>query len=150
MLTRFWRHGNIVVNPDYEAATGFKHPFWELTDHDQMGRTGPWLERWQKQDRFHQLTVPINPPYKGWPQRYLVAHHTSPGSDHARIRVWAIAYELGQAPEREWLLLVQSPRKDRSDVEVVIPGYGTVEVDVPRESAFYHLREGATGPERLR
>ncbi len=150
VLTRFWRRGTLVVNPDYEATTGFKHPFWELTDHDQGKRHGPWLDRWQKQDRFHLLNVAVNPPFKSWPQRYEVAWHTSPSSDHARIRVWAIAYKLGTAPNREWLLIVQSPRKDRDRVEVEVPGYGKVEVAVPRTSAFYHLRENAAEASRVR
>ncbi len=151
VLTRFWRRGTLVVNPDYEAATGFKHPFWELTDHDQGKRHGPWLERWQKQDRFYQLNVAVNPPFKGWPQRYEVAWHTSASEDeHARIRVWAIAYELGTAPNREWLLIVQSPRKDRDQVAVEVPGYGKVEVAVPRAAAFYHLHENTTAVKRIR
>ena len=52
------------------------------------------------------------------------------------------AYELGQTPDREWLLYVQSPREDRKAVEVKVPGFGETSVDVPRAGAFYHLREG--------
>ena len=149
VLTRFWRKGTLVVNPDYEAATGVKHPFWELTDLDKQGRVGPWLERWKKQDRFHQLTVPINPPFAKWPQRYEVAFQANPDDEQSLIKVWAFAYELGEAPKREWLLYVQSPREDRKTVEVKVPGFGDVSVDVPRTGAFYHLREGHPAPTRV-
>ena len=149
VLTRFWRKGTLVVNPDYEAATGVKHPFWELTDLDRAGRVGPWLELWKKQDRFHQLTVPINPPFAKWPQRYEVAFQANPDDEQSLIKVWAFAYELGEAPKREWLLYVQSPREDRKTVEVKVPGFGDVGVDVPRTGAFYHLREGHPAPTRV-
>ncbi|MEI8229134.1 MAG: hypothetical protein WCH77_12865 [Planctomycetota bacterium] len=149
VLTRFWRKGTLVVNPDYEAATGAKHPFWELTDLDRAGRVGPWLERWKKQDRFHQLTVPINPPFAKWPQRYEVAFQANPDDEQSLIKVWAFAYELGEAPKREWLLYVQSPREDRKAVEVKVPGFADVSVDVPRTGAFYHLREGHPTPTRV-
>jgi hypothetical protein len=146
VLTRFWRHGRLVVNPDYERATGVKHPFWDATDLDKQGRVGPWLALWKKQDRFHQLTVPINPPFEKWPQCWHVYFESRPWDDHSLIKVWAFAYELGSAPQREWLLFVQSPREDRTDVAVVVPGYGDVRVDVPRRGAFYHLEEGDRSP----
>ncbi len=146
VLARFWRQGLLVVNPDYEAATGFKHPLWELTDDDAYGRYGPWRDRWQQQDRFHQLTVAINPPFAGWPQRYEVANHTAPFSTQALIKVWAIAYQRGEAPQREWLLVTQSPRADRGAVSITVPGFGEVSVHVARRGSFYHLREGHPTP----
>jgi hypothetical protein len=149
VLTRFWRKGTLVVNPDYEAATGLKHPYWELTDLDKGGKVGPWLDLWKKQDRFYQLTVPINPPFAKWPQRYEVAFQANPDDENALIKVWAFAYELGQSPDREWMLYVQSPREDRKAVEVKVPGFGDVSVDVPRSGAFYHLQEGKEGVKRV-
>jgi hypothetical protein len=148
VLTRFWRKGALVVNPDYEAATGVKHPFWELTDLHK-GINTPWLDLWKKQDRFYQLTVPINPPFAKWPQRYEVAFQAMPYDEQALIKVWAFAYELGKAPQREWLLYVQSPREDRQAVEVKLPGFGDVAVDVTRSGAFYHLQEGKQGAVRV-
>ena len=62
--------------------------------------------------------------------------------DSGKAVGWAFAYELGQTPDREWLLYVQSPREDRKEVEVKVPGFGDTSVDVPRTGAFYHLREG--------
>jgi hypothetical protein len=149
VLTRFWRKGTLVVNPDYETATGVKHPLWELTDLDKSGKVGPWLELWKKQDRFHQLTVPINPSFAKWPQGHQVAFQANHDDEDAVIKVWAFAYELGQSPDREWLLYVQSPREDRKAVEVKVPGFGGSSVDVPRTGAFYHLREGHPAPTRV-
>ncbi len=147
VLTRFWRLGTLVVNPEYEAATGHKHPMWELTDDDEGGRVGPWLGRWKKQDRFYQLSCPLNPPFKAWPQRYEVGYNTLPDSNNAVIKVWALAYVLGEAPKRQWLLLAQSPRQDRKAVQISIPGFGKTVVDVARSGSFYRLVEGQAKPE---
>ena len=93
--------------------------------------------------------MPINPPFAKWPQRYEVAFQANPDDEDALIKVWAFAYELGQSPDREWLLYVQSPREDRKAVEVKVPGFGDVSVDVPRSGAFYHLQEGKKGATRI-
>ncbi len=50
---------------------------------------------------------------------------------------------------REWMLYVQSPREDRKAVEVKVPGFGDVAVDVTRSGAFYHLQEGKKGAARV-
>jgi hypothetical protein len=55
---------------------------------------------------------------------------------------FALIRELGQSPDREWMLYVQSPREDRKAVEVKVPGFGDVAVDVTRSGCFYHLQEG--------
>ena len=47
------------------------------------------------------------------------------------------------------MLYVQSPREDRKAVEVKVPGFGDVAVDVTRSGAFYHLQEGKKGAARV-
>lgn len=104
----------------------------------------PWKTLWAGEDRFFQLTVGINPPFKVWPKDNDVSD-TSPTNVSGRIKVWAIAYALRQAPDREWLLILQSPTENRKDVEVTVPGFGDVKVDVAQRGSFYHLKEGKTG-----
>jgi hypothetical protein len=147
VLTRFWRQGRLVVNPEYEAATGFKHPMNEGVDHSKPP-VEPWATLWKQQDRFFQLTVGINPPFAVWPLGNGVSS-TGPDNANTTIKVWAIAYELGTAPKREWLLITQSPREDRKAVEVTVPGFGSTTVEVTRQGSFHLLREGQKQASRL-
>ena len=100
-----------------------------------------WGKRWAGLDCFFQLSVAINPPFAAWPAGANVTN-TWPDQPNAVIKVWAIAYELGKTPNREWLLITQSPREDRKAVQVTVPGFGNIAVDVTRSGAFYHLHEG--------
>lgn len=137
VLTRFWRKGKLMANPAYTEQTKNLHP---------MNETGEfWDKRWAGLDRFFQLSVAINPPFTQWPAGNGVTR-TATEQPGALIKVWAIAYELGTAPKREWLLITQSPREDRKAVVVTVPGYGDTTVDVARRGSFHHLREGAKTP----
>ncbi len=138
VLTRFWRKGVMVPNSDYQKETGRNHPMGDGLNKE------PWKSLWAGEDRFFQLTVDINPPFKVWPKDNDVSD-TSPDNVNGRIKVWAIAYELGQAPKREWLLIAQSPSEDRKNVAVTVPGFGNVKVDAAIRGSFYHLQEGKTG-----
>jgi len=57
------------------------------------------------------------------------------------IPVFSLALVTGQVPQRCWLLYAHSPLKDRRDVEITIPEFGVVTVDVPRAGAFYTTDE---------
>lgn len=144
-LKDFWRNGKLVVNPDYEAATGHKHPFYALTDIDKSGKVGPLKELWdhngQSRDRFYQLTCPLNPDFEDWPQVYNVTKV----DENSIIKVWAFAYELGEGDNKRFLLYVQSPLEHRGNVPITIPGYGDVKVSAPREGKFYTFGKGEQG-----
>ena len=141
VLTKFWRQGSLVPNPAYEQETGFKHPMNLGTDEKE-----PWKTLWADQPRFFQLSVGINPPFKSWPSAAAnTITNTAPDNENSLIKVWAIAYELGKAPKREWLLIAQSPREDRRNVDITVPGFGPVAVEVQRQGSFYHLSEGQPG-----
>ena len=133
VLTRFWRKGKLLANPAYAEQTKRPHPMNELGEF--------WGKRWAGLDCFFQLSVAINPPFTAWPSGNGITN-TWPDQPGGVIKVWAIAYELGKAPNREWLLLAQSPREDRKAVAVTVPGFGNTTVDVDRSGSFYHLREG--------
>jgi hypothetical protein len=133
VLTRFWRKGRWVANPAFSQQAGRHHPMPEIGEF--------WGKRWAGLDCFFQLSSPVNPPFATWPTGSQALTSTYPDSTSV-VKVWAIAYELGTTPKREWLLLVQSPREDRKGVVVTVPGFGDATVEVPRSGAFYHLREG--------
>ena len=140
VLTRFWRKGKLVANPEFAKQTGARHPMGDLGE--------AWAKRWAGLDCFFQLSSPVNPPFARWPTSSMPLTATYADSTSV-IKVWAIAYELGTAPKREWLLLTQSPREDRKAVQVTVPGFGEVTVDVTRSGSFHLLREGAKGATRV-
>lgn len=53
---------------------------------------------------------------------------------YTEIPVWAIAFKIGQ----EFLLYAYAPLGKRS-CEVIVPGFGTVEIMAPPEGVFIHL-----------
>ena len=140
VLTRFWRKGKLLANPAYAAQTKLAHPMNELGEF--------WAKRWAGLDCFFQLSVAINPPFTAWPSGNGVSG-TWPDQPGAVIKVWAIAYELGTKPKREWLLITQSPREDRKAVVVTVPGFGDATVDVTRSGTFHLLSEGKREAQRL-
>ncbi len=133
VLTRFWRKGKLLANPAYAEQTKRSHPMNDLGEF--------WAKRWADLDCFFQLSVPINPPFTAWPTGNGITG-TWPNQPGGVIKVWAIAYELGTKPKREWLLITQSPREDRKAVVVTVPGFGDATVDVSRSGTFHLLSEG--------
>jgi hypothetical protein len=48
-----------------------------------------------------------------------------------------LALQQGDQGARRWLLYAHSPVEDRRGVEITIPDYQSVKIDVPRAGAFY-------------
>lgn len=65
----------------------------------------------------------------------------------------ALARVIGQSNQREWLVYAHAPVGPRNQVQVEIPEYKKIVLDVPVAGAFYYVREsdgilrrlGATG-----
>ena len=74
---------------------------------------------------------------------------TQPWNIGDYIAVWAIALRLGEAPNREWLLYVQSPDGVQENISVEIPGYQDVIVDSNAEGAFYIVDEAVDSTETV-
>jgi hypothetical protein len=55
--------------------------------------------------------------------------------------VFALALVLGSAPNREWLVLANAPRRARVGVRINVPEYGVITVDVPQSGSFYQVSE---------
>ena len=57
------------------------------------------------------------------------------------IPVFSLALRLGKVPKRSWLVYAHAPLREYRDVEIRIPQWQSIKVDVPREGAFYEIRE---------
>ncbi|MEA2110994.1 MAG: hypothetical protein U9P71_02985 [Campylobacterota bacterium] len=86
-------------------------------------------------NRWFLLDVDINP--------------RQPWNTGDYINVWAVALSLGEAPNREWLLYVQSPEGDQENISVNVPGYKEVIVDSNKEGAFYVIEEAQSSTQTI-
>jgi hypothetical protein len=112
-LTRFWRNGELVVNPAHPHAFD-NNLVAGYTDVDV--------------DRNFLLDADVNP--------------LRPWTNDMTIEVWSLALVLGEAPNREWLLFTYAPLQSHDDVVITVPGFGDVTVDVPRgNGVFVQLAE---------
>jgi hypothetical protein len=57
------------------------------------------------------------------------------------VRVFALALVRDETPKRQWLVYAHSPLADRRDVELTIPEYGKITVDVSIGGSFYEVHE---------
>jgi hypothetical protein len=117
VLQRFWRQSALVANPSRP------HPYQLEVPSDYASA-----------NRMFLLTTNLDPPQPwvdttGNPQLLL------------ELPVFALARVRGSAPTREWLLYAHSPLKDRTGVQITIPDYRPVTVDVPTAGAFYRVNE---------
>ncbi len=65
------------------------------------------------------------------------------------VPVFALALVRGSAPDREWLVYAHAPMGRRDGVEIEVPQFGEITVDVPVEGAYYLAREGLRTVEQL-
>ena len=72
------------------------------------------------------------------------ANPERPWVDSNTINVWAFALVKGEAPNREWLLYIQSPEGDMSNISISISNDEDVLVNSTRDGSFYILRENDT------
>ncbi|MDF1884370.1 hypothetical protein JHD49_10495, partial [Sulfurimonas sp. SAG-AH-194-C21] len=82
--------------------------------------------------------------YVNAPRWFLLDVDTNPLRQWAttdEVAVWAFALVKGKAPNREWLVYVQSPQGDMNDVTVTVPGYKDILVNSSVMGSFYVLRE---------
>ncbi len=72
------------------------------------------------------------------PEEFDNAH---PPSQQTEVPVFALALVSGAAPEREWLVFAHAPREARRDVQIQLPDFGPIRVDVPQSGSFFHVSE---------
>ncbi len=91
-------------------------------------------DEYRRVDRYYLLETDLDP--------------KRPWTLKTEIPVFSLAYVIGKPGSREWLIYARSPLKDRPGVQITIPDYKPIKVDVPVAGAFYHVREGKGGPLR--
>jgi hypothetical protein len=111
VLCEWWRKGELVPNRAHE------HPY-------QVDIP----EEYQDENRWFLLDANVNSQEYPWEMFW-------------EVRVFAIALVRGQAPKRQWLVYAHSPLADRKDVELMIPDYGKINVDVSIGGSFYEVYE---------
>jgi hypothetical protein len=84
-------------------------------------------EEYKKEDRWYLLDTNLDPP--------------RPWKLDTEIPVYSIAFVDGAKGNRRWLVYAHSPLQDRNNVEITIPDYGKITVDVPVAGAFYTVDE---------
>jgi len=92
-------------------------------------------EKYKDVKRWFLLDTSVDPPR---PWKY-----------ETQIPVLSLALTLGEAGERRWLLYAHSPLEDRTGVEITVPEFGKVTLDVPRAGTFYVLDEKSGKVTRL-
>ncbi|MGA2618917.1 MAG: LamG-like jellyroll fold domain-containing protein [Thermoguttaceae bacterium] len=120
VLQKFWRKGSLVANH------GRKHPYqFDIPP------------EYKDVDRWFLLDTSLTP-------RELRSEefdNARPPASQTEIPVFALVMVLGSPPNREWLVLANAPRRARPGVEITVPEYGEITVDVPQSGSFYHVRE---------
>lgn len=119
ILQSFWRTGELVANPVGQ------HPYQSgildgYRDDQIEGRYG--IGRW------FLLSTNFNP-------------ELPPNSLYTEIPVFSLALVMGYSPDRQWLVYAHSPLAAREYVDIVIPEYGTIVVDVSVSGSFYLVDE---------
>jgi hypothetical protein len=84
-------------------------------------------EEYRKEDRWFLLDTNLDAP--------------RPWTLETEIPVYSMALVEGVKGGRRWLVYAHSPLQDRKNVEITIPEYSKVTVDVPVAGAFYVVEE---------
>jgi hypothetical protein len=82
---------------------------------------------YQNVDRWFLLDTSLDPP--------------RPWELGTQLPVFAMALVKGKAPQRQWLIYAHSPLGDRQSVQVSIPGYRGVTMDVTVAGTYYLVDE---------
>lgn len=144
-LRTFWKQGEPVVNPHTEINIHvIDRPAGEGTR--AHGNLEGFVSDEQLQafdvmrDHFYGLSTNLDPD-KPAPASDSLEDRTRYPND-AEFRVWAQAQVMGEAPDRRWLVFTYAPRGDEAGVEITIPDYDTIELDVPQKGVFAVVEEG--------
>jgi hypothetical protein len=92
----------------------------------------------------HPYRVDVPDKYKDVHRWYLLSTNLDPPrpwDQQTNIPVFSLALVRGEAATRRWLLYAHSPLEDRRQVQITIPDFGELTVDVPRAGTFYLIEE---------
>jgi hypothetical protein len=120
VLQKFWRKGTLLKNPRG------KHPY--------QADVPP---EYRDAARWFLLDTSLTPRELA-PTEF---DNAQPPARQMEIPVFALALELGSAPQRQWLVYTHAPQQARTGVTITVPGFGDITVDVPQSGSFFHLTE---------
>jgi hypothetical protein len=90
---------------------------------------------YQSKDRWFLLDTNLDP--------------ARPWTLDTEIPVYSLALVLGNSPEREWLVYAHSPLKEFKNVNIAVPGYGFLMIDVAPSGCFYNILEKGNVAKRI-
>ncbi|MBU6482746.1 MAG: hypothetical protein KGS09_19665 [Nitrospirae bacterium] len=94
--------------------------------------------------RLHPYQVDIPAEYTTEDRWFLLNTNLDPPglwNLYTELPVMALARVIGQSNQREWLVYAHAPVGPRNQVQVEIPDYKKIVLDVPVAGAFYYVRE---------
>lgn len=92
----------------------------------------------------HPYQAAIPDEYKNIPRWFLLDTNLDPPRPWTLatvLPVFSLALVQGQVGDRQWLIYAHAPLGDRKAVQLTIPDYGAVTVDVSVEGSFYRVDE---------
>ena len=100
----------------------------------------------------HPYQIDVPPKYRDVPRWFLLDTSLDPERPwemQTNIPVFSLALVLGETGKRRWLVYAHSPLEDRREVEIALPEFGEVTIDVPRAGVFYVVGERGKDISRL-
>jgi hypothetical protein len=92
----------------------------------------------------HPYQVDIPEEYKNVDRWFLLDTNLDPPRPwklDTEIPVFSLALVDGEKGNRRWLVYAESPLQDRQNVEITIPDYGKITVNVSVGGSFYLVDE---------
>ncbi len=122
ILAEFWRDGELVLNTDRE------HPYQKNVAilPDDLSTPNQW----------YALTTSLEPSASDFPN-----NPTTGQSLAVVFNVWAMAQVLGEYPNRRWLVYTYAPLAAQNNVDIMIPEFGNITVDVTRAGSYFVVSE---------
>lgn len=125
----------------------FEQLLWavdRIYENDMLGDF--WRHGQLVHNRAHRHPYQVNVPAKYVPIHRWFLLDTNldsprPWKMTTNIPVFSMALVQGEEGARRWLVYAHSPLVRRQDVSIVVPDFGRIAVDVPREGAFYLVDE---------
>ena len=125
--------------------------FLAVADAVEMIHANPTLRKFWRHGRLvannqrqHPYQINVPEEYRNVERWFLLDTSLDPPRPwemSTELPVFALGLVLGESPEREWLVYAHSPLKDRKNVEIVLPGYGPLRIDVGPAGNYYHVVE---------
>lgn len=129
-----WRHffDQLLVAVDRVHNNATLEAFW---------RHGQLVPNTAQQ---HPYQVDIPEKYQNVPRWFLLDTNLDakrPWTPSTNIPVFSLAIALGEIGSRRWLLYAHSPLENRRNVEITLPEFGKLTIDVPRAGTFQLVEE---------